>query len=209
MITCSLPRSAMMLLTLLALLAALERPASACRCLPAPSVADDVARSTAVFEAEVLGERAGDADVVDLRVTRVFKGSLPDRLSLHPDDCPPYVARKAPDGGPAERRWLVYAREGGGRFYTTTCGRTRPLSQAGDDVAVLERSGSAPVPGPPPETVSSGAGGVPPAAAPSAGPTPAPLPRGCGCAAIGTPAPPPPVALATALVLAMAVVYRR
>jgi hypothetical protein len=155
----------------------MSRPAPACQCSGQPTVAQERARSNAVFDAEVLGARLdGKGEyVADVRITRVWHGSPPERLTIWNTDCPPTLLTFGPDGrASASGTWLVYAYEGGGRWHANMCGRSRPYPAAAEDAPELQR-----LLGQPPLAASA----APPTA--SSGPSAvAPRPQtGCACRA--------------------------
>ncbi len=122
--------------------AGLMARADACTCMPPPPAADALESAEAVFVGEVesitdLGsESRGGSALVDLAVSRWFKGNGDDRAEVRT------LKATSMCGYPFEEgdAYLVYASDAGdGNLGVSLCSRTRPLDQAGDDVRELEK----------------------------------------------------------------------
>lgn len=113
---------------------AISDAALACSCAPPgpPDKARDAA--DAVFSGKVLGVNSAASGLeVDIRVEGSWKG-IP---------CETVVVRTASDSAmcgytfEVGRTYLIYAHQQEGAFSTNLCTRTRPIDEAGEDLAAL------------------------------------------------------------------------
>lgn len=105
-----------------ALLLFLPREADALQCAAMPTVADELARSPFVFVVDAHGN-----------VTRTFKGKPP----RHPTFAPGW---NTPDPVNTQTAILFYGKSEADGFHANTCGRTRPVVAAKDDLAALAKA---------------------------------------------------------------------
>jgi len=168
-------------------------PALACKCMP-QSPADSLAQAVAVFEGQVVELRDGEPEkggpaadrAVKLAVVRAWKGVESETVDLlTPSDgaaCGYNFTRGA--------SYLVYASADSSGLRVVSCSRTRPISEAGEDLRLLGM-GATPVD---PRMPSADAGADKPKAPPARG----------GCASCAVQADRP--AGAGGLLLAVAVI---
>jgi hypothetical protein len=181
----------------LALLATLGSPsaARACSCRPPPPPAEAREAAAAVFEGRVIsierGNPAGGPIRVELAVVRTFASELSERVTV----------RTAGNGAACgfgfeqDESYLVYADEHDGQLQVSLCSRTRPMSDATEDLKVL----------------GLGATPVDPTGPTSLPPEPAQQqpPAQGGCAGCATRAPTPGAALPVLLALCALGLRRR
>jgi hypothetical protein len=190
---CNRPGNALLLTWLCAAAWLWAVPALACKCMP-QSPADSLAQAVAVFEGKVLELREPGPEqtgptaqrTVKLGVVRAWKGIESETVDvLTPSDGAACGYTFAQGGS-----YLVYASADSGGLHVISCSRTRPIPEAGEDLALLGM-GATPVDPRPPEAV------------PAADKPKAPPAKG-GCASCSAHAGPSPATggllLATALV---------
>lgn len=124
--------------TFLAVLLAAPSTSHACKCAPPPEVADALAQSTAVFEAQVTQLNATESALeVSLRVTRAWKGVTTETIRV----------RTRKDSAACgvdfamDQVWLVYANQttddAAISLQVLRCGRSRLAAEAADDLQKL------------------------------------------------------------------------
>ena len=133
----STPRTLILASLLAAGIQLIPQRADACSCAAPPPPKEAAAAAAAVFEGRVESVSAGDPAnprKVVLHVVRSFKGDLTkERIELttaaHGAACG--------YGFEAGKSYLVYANEHQGALQTNLCSRTRPISEADEDVQAL------------------------------------------------------------------------
>ncbi len=111
--------------------------ACAGECAAVPPVEESYAISSSVFVGKVMMVRERTRNVkVSFKVYKVFKGTL--------DDVTVVLTSFANDMGQGypfqiEEQYLVFTYLQDGRDYTRLCTRTKPLSEASEDIKALER----------------------------------------------------------------------
>ena len=198
---CNGPGNALLLTSWCAAAWLWAAPALACKCMP-QSPADSLAQAVAVFEAKVVElrdpgpEKTGPAAqrAVKLAVVRAWKGVESEAVDvLTPSEgaaCGYTFVQGA--------SYLVYASADSDGLHVLSCSRTRPISEAGEDLALLGM-GATPVD---PRT--------PGAVAEPDKPKPAPARGGCAsCAVQGGPSAGPGGVLFAIAVVGLGVRLRR
>lgn len=167
------------------LLTAATPDAEACSCVQPPPPLDALAQATAVFEARV---QRIEVDAARLRMTahltviRQWKGDLPEDVTVTT------ASQTSLCGFPFEvdNRVLLYVDGEGTDLSASMCSRSRPMEQAGEDLAALldlPVSGPRRASAPPAGTGGTGGTGgtnTPPAAHGRGTATTAPASGGCG-----------------------------
>ena len=117
--------------------------AYACTCLPAPGAERAISDSEAVFSGEVVAVEKGTAtasgpgnDTVTLRVSEAWKGTDQGTLEVRTPSQEIACGYHFEEG----REYLVYAYGKGEPFKVDLCTETKPLSEAGADLALLGNS---------------------------------------------------------------------
>lgn len=110
----------------------------ACRCMPSFSVEVSFEESSAVFSGEVIKKVQTPAYEyeVTFRILENYKGIKERKVLV-------YTGLDAATCGYAFEegvKYLVYANRMNNKFYTNICTRTRPLSDAKEDLAILKEN---------------------------------------------------------------------
>ena len=137
----SCARSAVVVAAVVALLASAPR-VDACSCITGAPICETFWKTSVVFAGEVLelrdapepiGEVLSGRRVVTFRVEKSWRGEAAGEVQVRTGtgggDCGYTFQRGV--------KYLVYANTREGRLYTGTCNRTKPLAEAGDDLAYL------------------------------------------------------------------------
>ncbi|WP_438444502.1 hypothetical protein [Gorillibacterium sp. sgz5001074] len=126
--------------------------ALACSCATPPAVQEDLEKKTAVFSGQVIRVEqppakpvlsSADPLHVTLKVTRVWKGDVKAETAV-------YTARSSASCGydqfAVHKEYIVFAAGSPDHLETGLCTRTKLLSAAGEELAILG-PGSQPAPG--------------------------------------------------------------
>lgn len=171
--------------------------AEACSCGDPPPPLTALKYADTVFVGTVSAiERHGYTNGVQVRVNRAFKGtstgsSVFFTTGAGGGDCGLQVSEGA--------KWLFYLERAGGELRSISCGRSRPVGGATDEIAELsaglkpkpaasaDPDASAPIDAsidaaPTASAAPSAAPSSAPSAAPSSAPAPAPAAKGCAAA---------------------------
>jgi hypothetical protein len=176
---CNGPGSSLSITLLCAAVWLWAAPALACKCMP-QSPADSLAQAVAVFEGKVVELREPEPGKggpaaergVKLAVVRAWKGVESEVVDLLTPSDGAACGYKFSQGA----SYLVYASADSSGLRVISCSRTRPMSEAGEDLGLLGM-GATPVD---PRTPSAGPEADKPKAAPARG--------GCAsCAVQGRP----------------------
>jgi hypothetical protein len=174
---------------LVAAVLALPAPASACSCVQPPPPSTALEQASAVFEARVARVEVDSARLrmtAHLIVIRQWKGDLPEDVTVTT------ASQGSLCGFPfvADQRVLLYVDGEIDAMSVSMCSRSRPMEQAGEDLAALL---DLPVSGPRRPAAANGSGGAGPGGGGGGTPRPGggghgattPAPRSGGCGGCG------------------------
>lgn len=138
------PKTIGLILTILcsASLLVKTEPAYACSCIRPGPINESVAQATAVFAGRVIDIESIDNRriEVDFDVETVWKGSNISTISIYTAPNSAMCGYSFEEG----RSYLVYAHQRQGTLQVSQCSRTNLLSQADEDLAILNKHNEPP-----------------------------------------------------------------